>query len=96
LTEAELDARYDAIVAQHPTGLTPAQWRRIALESADEDGRIWPHPVGDWWDRQRLMLKLFFDGYVEWTGGKTAIGYHRITEKGRNYVAKLDRTGAGI
>lgn len=53
MTQDQLDAMHAAIVARYPTGLTPLQYRRVVLESADEDGRdevAWPVvlPADDW------------------------------------------------
>lgn len=89
MTEEQLDARYDEIVAKYPNGLTFKQFVQIALESADEDGRIYPHPVGTWMDRQSLMMRMFFDGFVCRRARRNEPGPWYITDKGREYVASL-------
>ena len=83
LTDAELDRLHDETVARFPDGLTPEQYRRVVLESADEDGRLYPHALADWWLQQSLLMDLFMKGLI-----KTNNGYHEpmkwiITDTGR-------------
>jgi hypothetical protein len=86
MTEDELDKRYDEIVARYPDGLTGVQFRQIALESADDDGRIYPHPIESF-ARISILLRMAIDGHIENRGG----GHNKpfkwyITDKGREFL----------
>lgn len=66
-TEAELDAMHEAVVARFPDGLTPQQYRRVILESADEtdDGRVYPHSVsvpGEPLFKHSFLIRMWRDG----------------------------------
>lgn len=86
MTEEQLDKRYDEIVARYPDGISGVQFRQIALESADEDGRIYPHPVAGMIGYS-LLMRMWLDGHIENRGG----GYNKpfkwhITDKGREFA----------
>ena len=59
--DAELDRLLDEIVARFPGGLTPEQYRRVVLESADEDGLLYLHSLANWWHRQSLLMGMFME-----------------------------------
>ena len=91
-TEAELDAMHEAIVARFPAGLTPTQYRQVILESADEDGRVYPHSVsvpGEPFAQQSLLIGMWFDGLLEQIhDGSGRPNWHqplqyKITDRGR-------------
>lgn len=83
-TDAELDRMHDAVVAKYPGGLTGVQFRQVTLESADEDGRVYPPSIADALKQHSCLLRMMMDGHIENRGG----GYNKpyrwhITEKGR-------------
>jgi hypothetical protein len=89
----ELDARYDRIVAERPQGLTPEEFRRIALESADEDGRIYPHPI-EWWAGMSLLMGMAIKGLVTRKCRRNEAGPWYITDEGRKYLRRTSTTKA--
>jgi len=81
------DARHAEIVALFPAGLTPKQFRTLTLKSADEDGKLDPPSLADWWATQSLLIGMYINGLIEKRG--TGPQWNRggpwyITEKGRN------------
>jgi hypothetical protein len=77
---------HDEIVARFPSGLTPDQFRALTLESADDDGKLDPPSLADWWTQQSLLIDMYLKGLIEKSG--TGRMYDRggpwfITEAGR-------------
>ncbi len=88
LTDAKVDRMHDETVARFPGGLTPEQYRRVVLESADEDGLLYPHSLANWFHQQSLLMGMFMEGLI-----KTNNGYHEpfkwiITDKGREALVQ--------
>lgn len=88
-TAEELDRMHDAVVARFPGGLTPKQFAIVTLESADEDGRVYPHAVADFFKKHSMLITMcHIEGLLE-------PGWHRhdqpmwwkITQKGREWLA---------
>jgi hypothetical protein len=83
-TESELDRMHEDIVARFPIGLTPCQFVQVTLESADEDGRVYPHSITDCFARHSLLTRMWLDGLIENRGGAHNKPFEwYITEKGR-------------
>lgn len=98
-TNAELDAMHANIVARYTAGLTPQQYRRVILESADETdaGRVYPHSIsvpGDPLFQTSFLFSMLFDGLLaHWDDGsgrprpQQPLRY-KITDKGREWLAE--------
>jgi len=67
--------RHEDIVHRFPGGLTPAQFRMLTLESADEDGKLDPPSIADWWTQQSLLMGMYMEGLIEKRG--TGPKWHR-------------------
>ena len=88
-TAEDLDRMHDAVVARFPNGLTPHQFRLTTLESADTEGRVYPHSVADKFRRYSMLIAMC---HIE---GLLDPGWHRhdqpmwwkITQKGRDWLA---------
>lgn len=86
-TDKELDDLHDSVVARFPGGITPKQFALVTLESADEDGRVYPHSIESWFLRQSIIMKMFMDGLIENRGrGYNAPYEWHITDKGRDWL----------
>lgn len=89
-TEAELDARHEAIVALFPDGMSLEQFEQLCLESAREDGIIHP-PSTDMFKAVSALMGMMMRGHVE----RVNHGYHTplmpfvITVAGRKHLATL-------
>jgi hypothetical protein len=57
--------RHEDVVRRYPGGLTPAQFRDETLASADEDGKLDPPALADWFKQQSLLMKMWMDGLIE-------------------------------
>jgi hypothetical protein len=90
----ELDAMHDAIVKRFPRGLTGEQFTMVTLESADEDGRVYPHSIADWCLQQSLLMGMFMkDGLIApgWRGYHEPMWW-KITDKGREWLRAHDKS----
>jgi hypothetical protein len=96
-TKAELDAMHAAIVARFPDGLTPRQYRRVILESADANGRVWPHSVDvpeEPLYRQSMLLRMWWEdllAHLDDGSGRPWMhqpARYKITDKGRKWLAR--------
>lgn len=76
------EQRHEDVVRRFPGGLSPRQFRALALESADEDGKLDPPSLADWFATQSLLLGMFFDGLIEKRCRRDEAGPWFITEKG--------------
>lgn len=88
-TQEELDALYDSVVARFPDGLTGLQFMQVCLESADEDGRIYPHPIADQFGGMSALFSMAFKEKViepGWRGYKDPMWW-KITQAGRDWLA---------
>lgn len=81
---ASPDARHAVVVSAYPGGLTPAQFRTVALVSTDSDGRIDPPALADWFKQQSLLIGMWMDGLIERRCRRDEAGPYFITEKGRS------------
>lgn len=81
--------RHEDVVQRYPGGLTPAQFRREVLASADDDGKLDPPALADWFKRQSLLIGMWMDGLIELRGkGRDQPMWPWfITEKGRAAAA---------
>jgi len=86
------DERHADVVRRYPGGLTPAQFRHEALMSADEDGKIDPPSLSDWFAAQSLLMGMFFDGQINKRCRRNEAGPWFITEKGRAAIAAATRS----
>lgn len=93
LSEAELDARHEAAVARFPGGMTPAQYRRVVLESADENGRVYPHSLADYFLQMSLLMGMMMDGLIQHRGGYHVPFDWHITETGRSALTRETTDG---
>lgn len=85
-TGAELDQMHEATVARFPGGCTPAQYRQVVLESADDDGRLYPHTLGDYFAQQSALMGMLIDGLICRRCKMEETGPWYITEKGRKFL----------
>lgn len=89
-TSEELDRMHEAVVARFPGGLTGKQFMLVTLESADEDGRVYPPSIAGGLMAQTSLLMSMC-----WYEDVIAPGWHRhdqpmwwkITQKGRDWLA---------
>lgn len=94
-TESELDQMHDAIVARYPGSMTKAQYRQVVLESADDDGRVYPHSAGDFFTRTSMLIGMWLEGLLaHWDDGsgrppKDQPSNYRITDKGRAALIEM-------
>lgn len=88
-TEEELDRRHAEIVAKYPGGLTPKQYRKVVLESADEDGRLYPHSLSSFFDQTSLLLGMYMDDLITRRGRHNEPGSWYITDKGREALTQM-------
>lgn len=89
-TQEERDALYDSVVARFPDGLSGLQYMRVCLESADEDGRIYPHPIAAPLGGRSLLFSMAFKEKViepGWRGYNEPMWW-KITQKGRDWLAE--------
>ena len=63
------EERHADVVARYPGGLTPVQFRREALASADSDEVIDPPALSDWFAQNSLLIAMWMDGLIELRGG---------------------------
>lgn len=93
-TAEELDRMHDDVVRRFPSGLTPDQFRLVTLESADEDGKVYPHSIADVLLQHSMLLHMAVkDGLIDNRGG----GYNKpydwhITQKGRDWLGARQLT----
>lgn len=85
----ELDKMHDAVVARFPESMTPHQFKIVTLESADEDGRLYPHSIADWFLQQSLLTGMWMlENLIEpgWRGHHEPMWW-KITNTGRAWLA---------
>lgn len=88
-TPEELDRMHDDVVRRYPGGLTPLQFRIVTLESADENGKVYPHSVADWFRRQSMLFAMSWkEGLIESKNRHDEPYDWRITDKGREWLAE--------
>lgn len=89
--------RHEDVVRRYPGGLSPAQFRHEALASADEDGKLAPPALADWWTRTSLLIGMYMEGLIEQRGPGRAYertGPYYLTEAGRR-AAGVNACGGG-
>lgn len=59
------DERHADVVSRYPGGLTRAQFEHETIASADEDGKLDPPALADWFRQQSLLMGMWFDGRIE-------------------------------
>lgn len=82
--QAERDRR-------HEGGLNFEQFKRLTLESADENGELDPPSLADFWGTMSWLHRLMFDGLIrrrDYLKG----GPWVLTEAGRQARAALKET----
>lgn len=89
-TAEELDQMHEAIVAKYPGGINFEQYNRVVLESADEDGKVYPHSLANWFTQQSALMKMMFDGLITHRGRHDEPFNWHITDKGRDAVTNGD------
>lgn len=87
------DERHADVVRRYPGGLTPAQFRHEALASADEDGKLDPPSIADWFRQQSLLIGMWMDGLIERRCRPDESGPWFITDRGRITLAQPTNTG---
>jgi hypothetical protein len=85
-TADELDRRHEEVVARFPGGLTREQFQLVTLESADDDGRVYPHSVADWFAQQSLLMGMWMEGLIDHRDGPHKPFRWLITDKGREWL----------
>jgi hypothetical protein len=77
------DERHADVVSRYPGGLTPEQFRHEALASADDDGKLDPPALADWFKAQSLLLGMWMEGLIGRRCKRNESGPYYITDKGR-------------
>lgn len=85
-SEAELDDLHEKTVARFPGGLTPKQFALVTLESADEDGRVYPHSIADFFVKQSILYRMAMDDLIDNRARHDAPCEWFITDKGRAFI----------
>lgn len=85
------DERHAAVVERFPGGLTPTQFKQVTLESADEDGRVYPPSLADYWAAWSLLMGMAIEGLIHRRVGPKLPGPFYITDKGREMLATSTR-----
>jgi hypothetical protein len=80
------EARHQQVVRRFPGGLTPKQFVQVALESADEDGKIDPPSLADWFAGQSILIGMWLSDLIERRCRRDEAGPYFITEKGREFL----------
>lgn len=89
------DERHEDVVRRYPGGLNPSQFRLEALASADDDGKIDPPALADWFAQTSLLMEMFITGQIMRRCGRNEAGPWYITEKGRAALADLEGADHG-
>jgi hypothetical protein len=87
---ADPDARHEVVKALFPGGLTPQQYRMVALASTDADGRVDPPAIADWFRQQSLLMGMFIGGEITRKCRRDEPGPWFITDKGRAALKTLE------
>lgn len=87
-SESEIDALHEKIVERFPDGLNYEQFKIVTLETADEDGRVYPPPLVEM-NTFRMVLKMALDGLLTYRGTHHTpyVPNHFISAKGRDWIA---------
>lgn len=87
------DDRHEDVVRRYPGGLTPAQFRREVLASANADGELDPPATADWFAAQGLLMGMWMDGLIKLRrpGRNQPMWPWFITEKGRALLPRSDK-----
>ena len=80
--------RHDYVVRTFPGGLNGLQFAALTLLSADDDEVVDPPSVGDFFQKQSLILRLCLDGLIERRCRRDEAGPYYLAAKGR---AQLER-----
>lgn len=48
--------------------MTKDEYKRHVLESADEDGKLDPPALTDWWLRMGILMEMYLKGQIERRG----------------------------
>ena len=76
------DERHDFVVREFPGGLTGAQFAALTLVSAGDEGIVDPPSVVDYFQRQSLILGLWFcEGLIERRCRRDETGPYYLTRK---------------
>jgi hypothetical protein len=96
-TEADLDQMHENVIARFPGGVTPKQFYLVTLESADDDGRVYPHSILDVFKQHSLLLGMMMDGLIvnRGRGYNSPYEWH-ITDQGRAWLEMETRKGNEI
>jgi hypothetical protein len=60
--------RHEDVVRRYPGGLNPAQFRHETLASVDDDGKLDPPALADWFKQKSLLIGMWMDGLIELRG----------------------------
>lgn len=71
--------------------MTKDEYERLVLETADDDGKLDPPAVSDWWEGMGILIHMYMKGLIERRGPEPRM-YDRtgpwfITERGRAAAA---------
>ena len=91
LSDAEIDKLHADIRDRYPDGLNYEQFKRVTLESADEDGRVYPPELTGFGTFQ-MILKMSLDGLLQYRGTHQTpyLPNHFITDLGRSALAQSE------
>lgn len=82
--------RHEDVLRRYPRGMNPEQFRHETLVSADEDGKLDPPALADWWTQAGLLIGMYMEGLIEQRGPLRAYerkGPYYLTEAGKRAAA---------
>ncbi len=77
------DERHDYVVRTFPDGLNGLQFAALTLLSADDEEVVDPPSVGDWFQNQGLIMRLWLDGLIARRCRRDEAGPYYLAAKGR-------------
>ena len=86
-SEQELNVLHDTIVRNYPGGLTVQQFRTLTLESADEDGRLYPPSINSF-SGYSILVGMFMDDLIKRHAVPNEKGPWYLTAKGREALSR--------
>jgi hypothetical protein len=89
-TEPEINALHEAIRYRFPCGLSYEQFKLVTLETADDEGRVYPPPLLEMETFRMLTKMSLFDKLLDYRGTHHTpyIPNHFINQIGRDYLVR--------
>lgn len=86
-TSEELDRMHKAGMTRFPAGCTIEQFAILTLESADDDGRLYPYSLADFFKQHSWLFTLLVKGLIDNRSRHDEPMKWYITDKGREWLA---------